>query len=101
MRDKTGGRVGCPNCLFWDDAMGMCWNRNGLGCTWDIINWIRGAGKLKVTRYICDRCGKEVSMIERTSVEIRDIAAGQQIDLCPECAEAMDRWLEQNKKDGD
>ena len=56
---------------------------------------------MKVTRYICDRCRKEVSQIERTSVEIRDIAAGQQLDLCPECAEALDRWLEQNKKDGD
>lgn len=56
---------------------------------------------MKVTRYICDRCGREVSQIERTSVEIRDIAAGQQLDLCPECAEALDRWFEQNKKDGD
>lgn len=55
---------------------------------------------MKITRYICDRCRKEVSQLERTVVEIRDIAAGQEDDLCPECAEALDRWLEQNKKDG-
>lgn len=48
---------------------------------------------MKVTRYICDRCGKEVSQLERTSVEIRDIAAGQQLDLCPKCTELLDAWL--------
>lgn len=56
---------------------------------------------MKITRYLCDRCGREVAQIERTSVEIRDIAAGQQLDLCPECAEALDVWFKQNKKDGD
>lgn len=54
---------------------------------------------MKVTRYICDRCEKEVSMIERTAVEIRDIAAGQQIDLCPDCAERLDAWLESGARD--
>ena len=93
MRDKTDDRVGCSTCIFWDDTVGMCWNRNGLGCTWDVINYIRGSEKMKVTRYICDRCGKEVSMIERTSVEIRDIASGQTVDLCPECTEMLDAWL--------
>lgn len=48
---------------------------------------------MKITRYVCDRCRKEVSRLERTEVEIQDIASGQQIDLCPECAEVLDAWL--------
>lgn len=48
---------------------------------------------MKVTRYICDRCGKEVSQLERTVVAIRDIASGQEVDLCPECTELLDAWL--------
>lgn len=54
---------------------------------------------MKITRYVCDRCEKEVSMIERTVVEIRDIAAGQQIDLCPDCALGLDVWLESGARD--
>lgn len=49
---------------------------------------------MKVTRYICDRCRKEVSQLERTVVEIRDMASGQEVDLCPECALSLDKWLE-------
>lgn len=54
---------------------------------------------MKVTRYICDRCGREVLQIQRTAVEIRDIAAGQQIDLCPDCALGLDAWLESGARD--
>lgn len=54
---------------------------------------------MKVTRYICDRCRKEVSQLERTVVEIRDIASGQEVDLCPECAEVLDAWLDSGAKD--
>lgn len=54
---------------------------------------------MKITRYLCDRCGREVAQIERTSVEIRDIAAGQQLDLCPDCALGLDVWLETGAKD--
>ena len=54
---------------------------------------------MKVTRYVCDRCGREVLQIQRTSVEIRDNVAGQQIDLCPDCALGLDVWLETGAKD--
>lgn len=54
---------------------------------------------MKVTRYICDRCRKEVSKLERTLVEIRDIASGQEVDLCPECTEMLDAWLDSGARD--
>lgn len=54
---------------------------------------------MKVTRYICDRCGREVLQIQRTLVEIRDMGSGQTVDLCPECTEALDAWLETGAKD--
>lgn len=61
--------------------------------------------QIKVTRYVCDRCGAADNVPEAIGLDDHDNKwraismhvspirmAGTRLDLCPRCADDFDRW---------
>lgn len=57
---------------------------------------------MKIEKYVCDMCGKEIPKTEeRMIISVCDSYAGEKFDTCCECGMKFKRQLEVTKNERD
>lgn len=49
-----------------------------------------------MTKYFCDRCGKEIESLDSVFIEVIDINPNL-FHLCKDCYDELNRWLKESK----
>ena len=51
--------------------------------------------------YKCDRCGKEINLMRKHSVFVKNLTWDSNIDLCPDCIKSFELWLKDKEEEGE
>lgn len=49
--------------------------------------------------YKCDRCGKEINLMRKHSVSVKNLTWDSNIDLCPDCIKSLKLWLKDKEEE--